>query len=133
MGKYLSKPDMPNRDFIISRIGRDAFTPPSESRPARMATRLSNALHTRLDRARNLFYRLILGNRFHALEVGQFRLDGEVHLWIYDRYSLSAALERAGFRSATERTEPPQTALSPLEAPTVWTWIQMEPSTNQTR
>jgi len=104
MGKYLSKPDMPNRDFIIRRIGRDAVTPPSESRPARMATRLSNALHTRLERARDLIYKLILGNRFHALDVGRFRLGGEVHLWMYDRYSLSTALEGVGFRNATART-----------------------------
>jgi SAM-dependent methyltransferase len=110
MGKYLSKRDIPNRDFVIGRIGRHAFAPPSQRRPGRIvplltsATRLSNAFNTRLERAGNLIYRLILGNRFHALDLGRFRLGGEVHLWMYDRYSLSTALHGAGFRDAMART-----------------------------
>jgi predicted SAM-dependent methyltransferase len=30
-------------------------------------------------------------------EIGQFRLSGEVHQWVYDRYSLEALLKGAGF------------------------------------
>jgi SAM-dependent methyltransferase len=110
MGRYLSKREIPNRDFVISRIGRHAFAPPSQRRPGRLvslltsAARLSSALNTRLERAANLVYRLILGNRFHALDLGRFRLAGEVHLWMYDRYSLSTALQGAGFRHAMARS-----------------------------
>ncbi len=32
-----------------------------------------------------------------ALEIGSFRLGGEVHLWMYDRYSLSELLKKVGF------------------------------------
>jgi hypothetical protein len=32
-----------------------------------------------------------------ALAVGLFRLDGEVHQWMYDRYSLRTLLESTGF------------------------------------
>jgi hypothetical protein len=32
-----------------------------------------------------------------SLEIGQFRLGGEVHQWMYDRYSLSCVLKEAGF------------------------------------
>lgn len=32
------------------------------------------------------------------LEVGRFRLSGEVHRWMYDRYSLSMLIQRAGFQ-----------------------------------
>ncbi|MDM8542686.1 methyltransferase domain-containing protein [Desulfococcaceae bacterium HSG9] len=33
-----------------------------------------------------------------AESIGQFRLSGEVHQWMYDRYSLSLLLENAGFK-----------------------------------
>jgi hypothetical protein len=33
-----------------------------------------------------------------ALAVGKFRLGGEVHQWMYDRYSLGKLLADAGFR-----------------------------------
>jgi hypothetical protein len=32
-----------------------------------------------------------------ALEIGRFRLSGEVHHWMYDRYSLAKLLIEAGF------------------------------------
>lgn len=32
-----------------------------------------------------------------ATEIGKFRLSGEVHQWMYDRYSLSKLLEKIGF------------------------------------
>jgi hypothetical protein len=31
------------------------------------------------------------------IELGRFRLGGEVHQWMYDRYSLRALLEETGF------------------------------------
>jgi SAM-dependent methyltransferase len=41
--------------------------------------------------------------RTTAEEVGRYRLSGEAHLWMYDRYSLAALLEQAGFRNPTQR------------------------------
>lgn len=32
-----------------------------------------------------------------ALSIGRFRLAGEVHQWMYDRYSLARLLDAAGF------------------------------------
>jgi predicted SAM-dependent methyltransferase len=32
-----------------------------------------------------------------ALKIGQFRLGGEIHQWMYDRYSLTELLKRVGF------------------------------------
>ena len=32
-----------------------------------------------------------------ALAIGRFRLSGEVHQWMYDRYSLARLLKDAGF------------------------------------
>jgi hypothetical protein len=36
-------------------------------------------------------------NDYRALEIGRFRLRGEVHQWMYDRFSLGRILQRAGF------------------------------------
>jgi hypothetical protein len=32
-----------------------------------------------------------------ALRIGAFRLSGEIHMWMYDRYSLARLLSEAGF------------------------------------
>jgi len=39
-----------------------------------------------------------------ALEIGRFRTGGEVHRWMYDRYSLSALLQQTGFDNVRVRT-----------------------------
>lgn len=36
-----------------------------------------------------------------ALGIGRFRLDGEVHQWMYDRFSLARLLQEAGFIDPT--------------------------------
>ena len=44
--------------------------------------------------------RLFLGrDRIRAQDIGVFRLSGEVHRCMYDRYSLARALDEAGFLS----------------------------------
>ena len=39
-----------------------------------------------------------------ALKIGQFRLGGEIHQWMYDRYSLSELLRKVGFTEIRIRT-----------------------------
>lgn len=41
----------------------------------------------------------LLKEDIKALSIGQFRLGGEIHQWMYDRYSLSELLKRHGFKS----------------------------------
>lgn len=38
-------------------------------------------------------------NVYKVLQIGRFRLQGEVHQWLYDRYSLTQLLMRAGFQN----------------------------------
>jgi hypothetical protein len=37
----------------------------------------------------------------NALEIGKFRNSGEIHQWMYDRYSLNKLLFNAGFQNIT--------------------------------
>lgn len=44
-----------------------------------------------------LIKRLLGEKQYRALQIGLFRMNGEVHHWMYDRYSLALVLKRAGF------------------------------------
>jgi hypothetical protein len=48
--------------------------------------------------ARNKILRTVLGKKdWNSLQVGRFRASGEIHLWMYDSYSLGRLLIDAGF------------------------------------
>jgi len=107
MGKYLSNPTIQNKDFILSRIGYEA-----ESYWQKKTGQIKgNSLFTKL-RSKSLslivkkvriyiakfFVFLIAGNEsVKAFEEGLFRNSGEVHRWMYDRFSLKRMLEQSGF------------------------------------
>ncbi len=42
---------------------------------------------------------LLLGKEDVAYQIGKFRMEGEIHQWMYDRYSLKKILEDAGFKN----------------------------------
>jgi predicted SAM-dependent methyltransferase len=48
---------------------------------------------------RKLLESLIGADGISAYERGRFRQSGEIHQWMYDRYSLARLLESAGFKS----------------------------------
>jgi predicted SAM-dependent methyltransferase len=39
-----------------------------------------------------------------ALSIGRFRMQGEIHQWMYDRYSLKLLLEKCGFKNCERKT-----------------------------
>lgn len=43
-------------------------------------------------------FKIILGRKYKYYELGKFRLSGEVHLWMYDRFSLTRLLHQVGFK-----------------------------------
>lgn len=98
MAAFLAKEHIPNKDFIIARIGveaRNFMETGSNTRP-------------RDGRFLKKIYRVLrFGRDYMPVKIGRFRLSGEVHQWMYDRYSLSVLLEKCGMtdiiqRSATE-------------------------------
>jgi len=40
---------------------------------------------------------------FTALQIGRFRQSGEIHQWMYDRYSLDKLLQECGLVKVTQR------------------------------
>lgn len=95
MSRYLSRPTIPNEDYVMSRIGfmgkwlrkqylRSAGAGGGKRSPIR---RLISAVAAYI---RNLKF-------MRARAIGNYRMSGEVHMWMYDRYSLGALLSSAGY------------------------------------
>jgi predicted SAM-dependent methyltransferase len=110
MAAYLARQPLPNPEFVFGRIGEEgrnlvrALGPRAEPphlvpRLTRRAARaLLGAARLAARRLREIPLRLLLGREgLRAYRVAQFRLSGEVHLWMYDRYSLARLLMSAGF------------------------------------
>src|SRR5262249_15085538 len=47
---------------------------------------------------------MVVGDEYRLLDVARFRSRGEVHQWMYDRFSLSQLLESCGFKNPVVRT-----------------------------
>jgi methyltransferase family protein len=104
MGVYLrSRLDERQAQFISSRVGDDAFgglTVCSErsSTAGRVLRRVqSGAMTIRKLLAQACTFVLLGPEGSAALREGIFRRSGEVHQWMYDRFSLIRALQEAGF------------------------------------
>lgn len=81
MFDYWLQDPMPQKDFVVERCGSEVTTALEWLKnPANVAT---------VKRAPE--------NDENPLRIGRFRLSGEVHQWMYDRYSLRLLLQRVGF------------------------------------
>lgn len=104
MKRYLARPTLHNEAFVYERIGAEGRelrkllmehgnTAPAHG-PWALARSLVRSLARRLrDRAGRAL------STFDAREsrIGRFRLAGEVHQWMYDRWSLARLMTGAGF------------------------------------
>ncbi len=121
MGQFMTDPNIPNVDFIQSRIGdeikiRETSTQHHEKQirihdPNHVIVtgRRHNVAHNWLThlqrRAKKIRIQLassivgwLLGKKLkRAFEEGVFRSQGEVHRWMYDRHSLRQLCEACGF------------------------------------
>ncbi|OEU49621.1 MAG: hypothetical protein BA861_09080 [Desulfobacterales bacterium S3730MH5] len=105
MLEYLKQDPIPNKAFVYKRLGGEA-------------RHIVHGLRSRFTKEGNVPYMRRLGSRFRyfsyfvierlismlltendyrALQIGRFRMRGEVHHWMYDRYSLAQLLKQAGF------------------------------------
>lgn len=110
---YLRQNPLPNETFVYERIGEEGrqlvkalHERDNDKRTAGRSPVSMTALPDRLWKgllnfpvaAKEKILRWLLGAEGRrALDVGRFRLAGEVHHWMYDRYSLARLLRRTGF------------------------------------
>ncbi len=105
---YLRQNPLPNEAFVHERIGEEGRQLVQAVHRQRGYGKRS--LRASLGRVRRGLRTLPCAARRHvpewllraddrrALEIGRFRLSGEVHQWAYDRYSLARLLVQTGFR-----------------------------------
>lgn len=115
MGDWLRRPDLPNRQFVLQRLGTEArriMDAPAATQSASngqkrsFAGRVAAQIQNRLSpaRIRDKMIRRMLGSDYKALQIGRFRRRGEIHQWMYDQYSLARILRETGFNNPTVRT-----------------------------
>ncbi|MBW4649279.1 MAG: methyltransferase domain-containing protein [Kastovskya adunca ATA6-11-RM4] len=115
MAAYLSQADIPNQEFILKRCGTEAKILIEAARQQQTSSVVPESqlkyLLKRLYRflrypnfRRELLIKSLLGKEYNALQIGRFRQGGEVHQWMYDRYSLTRLLKKCGLDSIIQRT-----------------------------
>lgn len=107
MGRFLLKSNLANKEFILSRIGAEAENYwLNQTTEKSVWQKISNKKISWLfEKTKNLILKslvsAIAGNETkQAFEEGLFRNSGEIHRWMYDRFSLRRLLEQSGFTNA---------------------------------
>jgi hypothetical protein len=111
MLSYLRQDPIVNLQFVLDRIGeegRQLVRLLTYQRNVISAPRADGSLMEKLlrtgrnvpRRIHRLLLTVLLGpGGMRALDIGLFRLSGEVHQWMYDRFSLSQLLLESGFET----------------------------------
>lgn len=112
MLEFLKTASPEDEAFIMERLGGEvrrminAIRDPAGGESVCPAAQAGlRALFRRFsEKARHALLRVLLGREGkRALKLTEFRASGEVHRWMYDRYSLGKVLREAGFRDPVTR------------------------------
>jgi SAM-dependent methyltransferase len=96
MADYLAADPVHNQNFVIQRLGREAKSLIAALQQSKQ-NQQSHPVEIPLSERESLLHSLLGDIDYRALQIGRFRQSGEVHQWMYDRYSLSRLLEQVGF------------------------------------
>ena len=110
MAEYLSQKEITNEEYILNRIGhtgrilRAQTITPKNTVNNTKSLLLSHARKIKRYLKKRLmsFYKSNFISKEY--EIGKFRQGGEVHFWMYDRYSLARILQNAGFSNISQKT-----------------------------
>jgi len=102
MGRYMASREIKNSEFVRSRVGVELSVCQSdEIRESRKLTLYERVARSTFDFRRRMarrFVRWTLGRPAEAaFDEGLFRSQGEIHRWMYDRYSLRELCGQVGF------------------------------------
>lgn len=98
---YLKADTIPNADYVFNRIGKGAkayhTTAPNRSLMDKLKIfqKKPSLLFSKL---RDMYFKMVMpGSKYKLYRIGSFRKGGEIHQWMYDRYSLGRLLQQVGF------------------------------------
>ncbi len=101
MAPFLAALREEGRSFVRARIGTEAekfWKPQPRGEAARVHLGAGRALRRMREALAGGLVWLVAGKAAYAsYRAGLFRAGGEVHQWMYDRYSLARLLQQAGF------------------------------------
>ena len=114
MAEALRRDSLPNKSFIEKRIGSSLFEAVNQS-AQKVRTNSIKATLLRIVRAggriltnsryrRDWFFRLFFRREYPLLQLGRFRNEGEIHRWMYDRFSLARLLQEFGLVDIVARS-----------------------------
>lgn len=113
MKKFLFRDDLENEDYIIKRCGEEVahILHQKNNPPRTLKEKIRKFNQLRLSTRFQLVYEKLIeilltkiilwGDARKAYEIGKFRMTGEVHQWMYDRFSIKILLEKHGFKNIT--------------------------------
>lgn len=119
MMAYLQQDTIPNEDFVFKRLGEEARlarnqflsnkkrVEPTKSESGASYLNKLFSPSAYVNQLRKLLFKEELEElrkQQVLLKLGSFRLGGEIHQWMYDRYSANKLLAEAGFHSFEVRT-----------------------------
>ncbi len=105
MAEFLKQPNLVNEKYIIDRIGyvgrniRNNYLNRNNSNVTMNIKKSLSSIAMFKKAIRYVFSKIILKLRLQseATKIGAFRLGGEIHMWMYDKFSLSRLLTEVGF------------------------------------
>jgi predicted SAM-dependent methyltransferase len=104
MAKYLSQKEMINETFVFSRIG-EGFRELRAFLLNEGANQKSKSFVKKKITLSRIIRKLKTMIPFIEYRIGNFRRSGEIHQWMYDRFSLKRLLESVGFIDIIKTSE----------------------------
>ena len=113
MIKYIKDESINNDDFLLKRNGYEVKRlmeifrvgeKKNSSESIVSFPTLKAQLKKLPKQIKRKFIHFLLGNDYKAYQSGLFRFQGEIHQWMYDRYSLKRLLETVGFNDIQTKT-----------------------------
>ena len=114
MGRLLGTDNLLNEQFILERTGfsgkeiRRQFSAKEVQQGVLQRVKsksLKQIIHAVIKKIDRGFLKVLLSKKkMEYLELGKFRMSGEIHYWMYDRFSLKRLLQESGFKNVTIKT-----------------------------
>ena len=104
MGKYLKKKQIPNKEYLYRRIGYFRDGSKKDSLVINKTTflfKIKSIIKKFIPVKKIRIFLTKLKNKIPKgkyKQLGKFRLSGEIHQWMYDRFSLSRLLQNCNFK-----------------------------------
>ncbi|MGL5836458.1 MAG: class I SAM-dependent methyltransferase [Waterburya sp.] len=103
MVTYLAQENICNQEFVIARFGSEVSNLINVRQKVSPAKQLAKQIRQFGSNVHQLLPKP-LAKFYTAFRLGYFRQSGEIHQWMYDRYSLSILLKNCGLEQIVQRT-----------------------------